>query len=243
MSLKTSWKNSLFIGFVVCLTGCIRDVEKLNYPDNTTTKLVIAAIISPEQPTIKVKVVKSKPFFNSAGANILIKDANVFLSDNENNIQLKYTPFILNGAEYQELSSYKADSSDFNIQAGKTYYLTVTTPDGLSAKSHCTVPHQVQILNVEKLKPEIIDSNRTYYPLNITWNDEINELYYFFSVYSENKDIKHYSNDTLFGFDYNYIGALIHTGQIAGTMKAQFNGFENFRYSQYSKKLIKKVFF
>src|SRR4051794_17551506 len=126
-------KIILQIVTVLCLTGCEKEAKiKLPPAEN---KLVVTCFISPGDSVVTAAVQSSKPKYAQAGYASLylqgmIQDAIVILSDGTTSIQLHFN---------NTYGFYKASTDNLPIVSGKTYYLSVTTPDGKKADAQTTV--------------------------------------------------------------------------------------------------------
>ncbi len=125
----------------------ISDVEV----PSSEPKLVVTGFLSPGDDTISITVRKSRPLYvpyqsweNTFPA---VNNATVTLSDGTNSINLSFNSLT---------GSYIAPSSTMPIEAGKKYFLQVTTPDGYSVTSDCTVPSgntpEVEITGIDSIE-------------------------------------------------------------------------------------------
>ncbi len=131
-------KSVLLLAGVCLLAACEKDVTSLNLPA-IESQLVLYAFISPQDTVVSVRVYESKPVFTdrTGGVSDLIPDATVTLSDGQKSVALSLPGNVGQGPG---TSSYYVMARDFPIEAGKTYMLRVSTPDGRLATAQCTVP-------------------------------------------------------------------------------------------------------
>jgi len=101
--------------------------------------------------------------FISYTSRFIIKDAEVIVSNGENEFLFEYTDysFDLNGS-LSEVYQYQGD--DLYPQPGETWTLNVTTPGGLSVTGETIIPPLPQIFNEEL--PDTFHLNQT---MEITW--------------------------------------------------------------------------
>lgn len=141
--MKT-WKPGALSLLVFCsihLSGCdsLRqevDPDRLN---REAAKLVVACFLSPQDTLLAVKLIRTRTVLNdgSAGssADNNVTNAIVTLSEGGRTVTLGYDA---------KGNFYRASVRQLPVVAGRTYALTVQTPDGQRATSTCTVPGPVQ---------------------------------------------------------------------------------------------------
>jgi hypothetical protein len=118
---------------LVVITACRETVistAKINIPE----KLVVGCFINPQDDTLYATVTLSKPLYkrnNNPFDFDIINNATVQISDGNNS-----TNFTFNS----DLERYILPAASFNIVAGSTYTLTVSTPDGKRVIASTTVP-------------------------------------------------------------------------------------------------------
>jgi len=128
--------------------------------------------------------------FISYTSRFIIRDAEVIVSNGENEFLFEYTDysFDLNGS-LSEVYQYQGD--DLYPQPGETWTLNVTTPEGLSVTGETIVPPLPQIFNEEL--PDTFQLNQT---MEITWQPM-----------ADNYQIMNIGNYLgYFGYDYYYGG-------------------------------------
>lgn len=105
-------------------------------------KLVVACFISPQDTLLTAKVARSRPVLgqHNPQQSDLVSTATVTLTQGNRSVLLSYNP-----AE----QVYQAEARAFPIEAGKTYTLTVRTPENQSVRATCRVPEPVNLLGVE----------------------------------------------------------------------------------------------
>ncbi len=159
----------------VQLIGC-SDFYKLNNEvdleiPGSEIRMVINGFISPSDSTIRIEVSRSKPVIGQQDRNRpidYIPDALVTLSDGESEITLTYN----------EDGYYFGDTTNFKIEAGKTYTIDAIAPDGLSATASCTVP--TGIATVREVIVDTITQTRDFnteevIEINVKWQDVLNQ--------------------------------------------------------------------
>lgn len=117
---------------LVWLTGCESDVENMK-PFGSASKLAVTSYISPQDTVVTVYLRMSQPAIGKrlSDEERKVKDAVVTLSDGNSTVTLQYNP---------ERDRYVKSIKDWPIAAGKSYFLSITTPGGLAASASCTVP-------------------------------------------------------------------------------------------------------
>ncbi|WMJ73192.1 DUF4249 domain-containing protein [Cytophagaceae bacterium ABcell3] len=143
------------------LSSCIKTVTDRELPA-PVEKLVVGAFLSPDDENIEVKIAKSfPPGSSTSGEDYYVKDADVVISNGEQEVTLNYYPME---------QTYMTTTSDLPIIPGKTYFLNVTTPSGLKASSYTTVPKEsVQNINIS-IDSSLIDSSarEPYYDVKVS---------------------------------------------------------------------------
>lgn len=139
-------------------------------------KLVITSFISPEDTSIMVLVGKSFPIFDKIDPDlsfemIHVNDAEVIISNGT--LSKKLNEIFIDTVEYSlpEFYCYCIPTSEFPIVAGESYTITATTPDGLRATAHCTVPLMKAKVSDYELKSSIDEWGRENIDLIVSWQD------------------------------------------------------------------------
>lgn len=159
--------------------ACEKDAN-IKLPE-VNSKIVIEGFISPNDTVISITVRRSKPVFKATAYNINnpVVDATVLLSDGINSINLPYKP---------SKRAYAIPTSLYPVQNGKTYYLSVSTPDGNSVSAETTVPNDtVTMSSLTSVVEEIRDPyfpNDPYYHTRFTiqWQDIPNVKNYYRTI-------------------------------------------------------------
>lgn len=122
--------------FLTSCDGLVKVVDPDKVPD-IASKLVVESYISPQSPTIEVKVTESLPLYGDHKIDpIYIKNAVVILSGESGQVRIPYD---------DSTSRYVIDSSLFRIESGKIYKITVSD-DKRSVKATTRVPDKVVLL-------------------------------------------------------------------------------------------------
>lgn len=155
------------------LVGCELTADNVKVPE-TKPKLVVISFIDPQDTLLVVTVTNSVPIYNQTTGATEVNNAAVVLSDGTTTVSLVYTR---NGI-------YSAPARNLPIVPGQSYFLTVTTPDGLQAKATCTVPLKAN----DAITSFRIDSAMTEqvpgypykeYRLSVEWQDAPGEGDYY----------------------------------------------------------------
>ena len=124
--------STILIVSLLFFSACEKPISGVKLP-HIPERLVITSFISPQDTMIRVKVFHSFPLgkTRSNDDNGEVLNATVLLSNDIKEVSLLY--------DINELS-YVIDTDLFPVEAGKTYYLKVSTPDGKKVSANCTVP-------------------------------------------------------------------------------------------------------
>jgi len=137
-------KNILVMIVFISLQSCETDVDASDLI-NQQQLVVINGYLSPQDETLKVQVSKSVSI-TSGSSGIVIEDATVVLSDDENNeVTLTYS---------STLQSYETAATNLPIIAGEQYFLSVNV-DGKEYTSSCRIPAR----KVENIEQSISDAS------------------------------------------------------------------------------------
>ncbi len=114
-------------------------------------KLVIACFISPQDTILAARVSKSSPVLGVINPGRSdVADAVVTLSDGSRSVTLRFMANQPDQGQGLGMAQgyYRADARQLPILAGKTYTLTVRTPDGKQVDATCVVPGPVALQRV-----------------------------------------------------------------------------------------------
>jgi hypothetical protein len=104
------------------------------------SKLVLSCYISPQDTVISAKLTETKTVLSTGGTRADITNASINISDGSKTVPLTYSTSLL---------YYRALPSQMKIEVGKTYSMSVKTPDGRSVSAKCTVPTPVGINEIK----------------------------------------------------------------------------------------------
>ncbi|WP_019988719.1 DUF4249 domain-containing protein [Rudanella lutea] len=109
-------------------------------------KLVIASFISPQDSVLTVQVNRSVPVLGQSNTILDVTNASVTISDGARVVALQYA------ANYrrQAINLYWTNARNLPILPGKTYTLSVSTPQGEKATAQCTIPVGAPVFVVER---------------------------------------------------------------------------------------------
>jgi hypothetical protein len=211
------------ICIVILLGSCEKDAN-VKLPA-VESKLVINSFISPQDTLIRVVVSLSQPLYNNAnsGNYFSVANATVQISDGINTQLLAYN---------QTESYYYVKSSQLPIIVGKTYYLTVTTPDGKNVNASTTIPTSNSSLSFSS--HVINNPNQTdTYLMETHWNDQAGiEDYYRIVYYQKQFTTYTYDTssityvDTTYYYDLNFSDNISDKNNNGSTMN------QNFQFTQ-----------
>lgn len=184
--MKNKFLYILFIISQLPLLSCeslIKEIDPSFLPE-TDSKLVVACFISPQDTVLSAKVTETKLLIGTTGdIRDDITNATVSLSDGSKSIRLIYSP---------KLGYYRALPSELPILVGKTYTITVNTPDGRQVSSSTTVPNNIAIKEVKIDSAKVNDFQRgntvlnTEYDVKVIWQDKAGETNYYRAVSAYN---------------------------------------------------------
>ena len=180
----------------VGLMSCEQEV-KLELP-TSTPKLVLTSFISPQDTALVAVLTKSTPIFEGRdyyANNKNVKDAVVTISSDDEVASLYYN---------DELGKYISDINGMHIEAGETYFIKATTPEGLTAEGFCTVPQGNNSLNFTYTKIGVTEWGAEEYVINMHWEASSNDSYAF-RVYSELETSQVFYDDTVTNYSQVYI--------------------------------------
>ncbi|MES2731674.1 MAG: DUF4249 domain-containing protein [Bacteroidota bacterium] len=175
---KINWQASVFScllgGCLWGLTACENDLftkEVNNAKIPYTPGLVVESFICPQDTVIQVKVRRKEPTVGIVEEGKdkydAVADAQVTLSDGSNTVTLAYDKFL----------GYQIKASQLPISPGKTYFLKVSSPDGLSTEASCTVPMAVVDTNRVEL---LVEFDKKKQPkIIVRWPDFPGEVNYY----------------------------------------------------------------
>lgn len=197
------------------LEGCV-EKAKISLP-KAETKLVVNCFISPGDSIVTATVRLSQPKFqysiNVGALTDDITDATILLTDGVVSDTLKYL---------SQFHFYSSEINAFNIQEGKSYSLTVATPDGKKVSATTTVPFGK--FGTEAFNVSLIRSKPTMlqYSTELIIND-VPGVTSYLAVYEKN--ILAIKNDTSKMFN--------DTSMVGGGYYAYFDSDENVARSRY----------
>lgn len=144
--------------FLLSLIGCIEEVDPKGLL-NTERKVVINSIISPQLENITVEVSLSVPLLGVKKPGVIeddiVQNATVTLSDGDMSINLPFN----------DTGQYSIKSEQFPIEAGRSYFLSVTV-GSTEYKSSCKIP-EAKTSDFKVSSSKVSDGQR----LRFTWQD------------------------------------------------------------------------
>lgn len=145
----------------------VTEIDPSQLP-STDSRLVLSCYISPQDTVIAAKLTETKTVISTGGTRADITNATMKISDGTKTVALVYD---------NNLLYYRALPSQIKIEVGKTYTMTVSTPDGRSVSSKCTVPPPITIKEIKvdsgtaiTLRKLNVKEVKEYY-LKLIWQD------------------------------------------------------------------------
>lgn len=180
--MKKIFLYSLIIISQLFLLSCeslIKEIDPSFLPE-TDSKLVVACFISPQDTVLAAKITETKLLIGTTGdIRDDITNASVSLSDGSKSIQLVYNP---------KLGYYRALPSELPIFVGKTYTITVNTPDGRKVNASTTIPNPIAIkeVKIDSIKVNNFQQGNsvtnTEYDVKVIWQDKAGEPNYYRAI-------------------------------------------------------------
>ena len=127
-----------YLNFVSC-NSFVTEIDPSQLP-STDSRLVLSCYISPQDTIISAKLTETKTVISTGGTRADITNGIMKISDGTKTVPLVYDSNLL---------YYRALPSQMPIVVGKTYTMTVSTPDGRSISSKCTVPSPITIKEIK----------------------------------------------------------------------------------------------
>ena len=165
--------------FLLSCESLIKEIDPSFLPE-TDSKLVVACFISPQDTILAAKVTETKLLIGTTGdIRDDITNATVSLSDGSKTIQLIYDA---------KLGYYRALPADLPISVGKTYTISVSTPDGRKVNASATVPNPVAIKEIKIDSTKVNDFQQgnsvtnTEYDVKVIWQDKAGEPNYYRAI-------------------------------------------------------------
>ncbi len=180
--MKKIFLYSLLIVSQLMLLSCeslIKEIDPSFLPE-TDSKLVVACFVSPQDTILAAKVTETKLLIGTTGdIRDDITNATVSLSNGSKSIRLVYSP---------KLGYYRALPTELPILVGKTYTITVNTPDGRQVNATTTVPNPIAIKEVKIDSTKVNDFQQgnsvtnTEYDVKVIWQDKMGEPNYYRAI-------------------------------------------------------------
>jgi hypothetical protein len=130
---------------------------------NIPEKLVVGCFINPQDDTLYATVTLSKPLYkrNSNQYDFeTVTNASVQISDGSTSATFTYN---------SDLGRYLLPRVSFNIQAGRSYQLEVSTPDGKRVKASTTVPELQNFNFTLQLTNATTNAEESQYLMDARW--------------------------------------------------------------------------
>jgi hypothetical protein len=153
---------TLLIFTIFSITSCQSELSVIGIKNEN--KLVVQSFISPQDTILSVRVSNTNAVIGQVAKEFkTITNANVTIGNGVKSVLLSY----------DKEGYYQISSKQFEVKAGKTYFLRVSTPDGRTVLGECTIP-----LNTVDEKKVIIDIESVTNDLKkviVKWDDIRNE--------------------------------------------------------------------
>ena len=157
------------------LAGCELTANNVEIPE-TRPKLVLTSFISPQDTLLTVNVGWSVPIYGTPPAGSQLSDGTVVtLSDGTTTVRLSLDANV-------NPTRFSTPARNLPITPGGTYFLSVTTPDGLRARASCTVPARANdqwTTSLDSAESVNGPRNAKEYSLGVKWQDAPGEGDYY----------------------------------------------------------------
>lgn len=190
--MKTIGIRLPYIAIVlIILISCEKEVNNVRYPE-FKQKLVVSGFISPDNSKNYIRISSNKRIYGDVWSLDTIGILSVTLSNDTKEISLDTSHL-----------GFVCNSSDFPVEAGKTYTLKVKSDGGSNAEASCTVPFKrnfaleidtFRIINYNPYNIEDLYFNSYFYFTDIQGEDN----YYMFFCEQINYDSQLYGSPFVF---------------------------------------------
>ncbi len=165
-------------------------------------KLVVTCFLDPDAEYISAVVRLSKPKFGAQPASAVfqddVRDATVTITDGTNSLVL---PF-----DHVQLF-YSAPVLDFPIHPGRSYSMSVSTPDGKMVTASTTVPYDTLQLESAKFHMRSQDSTSFEQDITLSVQDQPDMINYVLFHFANHIETRARSNPNFpdFGGEYSWM--------------------------------------
>ena len=173
---------ALWAVIMLFFSSCVEDVDLEGRVD-TTPKMVVNCMISPELDSVILLLTQTAPIFSKGEIAILTQALVEISNDQQQWHRLNFNSM---------LQRYVITHEEFPVEHGKTYYLRASNPGFENVTASCKVPYyretplNYKILS-KKFKEDAFFSTAYYiYDIGLEWQDyPSEENYYYFLPYEE----------------------------------------------------------
>ena len=171
--MKIKYLFFLFLGIILssCSTDDFLSVEENSANIPSSSAPTISAFLCPQDTVHKVQLIYTRPVVGrdlSREWSNNVGKAIVTLSNGDQTVLLKSSG----------VNNFTIKAKDFQVEAGKTYTLNVTTYDGQKAEASCTIP--LNRVDIKKAKTkDVVDVKFQDTKYLVTWEDIPQEKNYY----------------------------------------------------------------
>jgi hypothetical protein len=225
MEILMRYKRSfIFILPLFFILACTKEAT-IKLPASEE-KLVVTCFISPDEDFLSAVVRLSKPKFGAQQGNPAfqddVQDATVTLSDGNNSFIIPFDP--------SQSFYFWPDKIEMPIISGKTYYLTVSTPDGKKVSASTTVPHDTLQLESMRVLMRRQDSISFEQDISLVVTDEADRINYVMYHFTNHVETRAQANPNFPAFGGEYSWMQFDTDEKTAHPK-YFTSTENLYYS------------
>jgi hypothetical protein len=160
-------RNLLISIFLLSIiTACESELSSIDIPDEN--KLVVESYISPQDTILSVRVGNTNPVIGKVSKELkVVSNASVKMGNGTKTVNLLY----------EKDGYYRISAKQLAIIKGQKYMLQVSTPDGRTVTSECTIP--LTTIDAQKVIIDVQNVNSGTKFISVKWNDILNEQNYY----------------------------------------------------------------
>jgi Domain of unknown function (DUF4249) len=160
-------RNLLISIFLLSIiTACESELSSIDIPDEN--KLVVESYISPQDTILSVRVGNTNPVIGKVSKEFkVVSNASVKMGNGSKTVNLLY----------EKDGYYRISPNQLALIKGQKYTLQVSTPDGRTVTSECTIP--LTTIDAQKVIIDVQSINSGTKFISVKWNDLSNGQNYY----------------------------------------------------------------
>jgi hypothetical protein len=156
----------IFILLLSIITACESELSSIEIPDEN--KFVVESYISPQDTILSVRVGNTNPVIGKVSKEFkVVSNASVKMGNGSKTVNLLY----------EKDGYYRISAKQLAIIKGQKYTLQVSTPDGRTVTSECTIP--LTTIDAQKVIIDVQSINSGTKKIFVKWVDILNEQNYY----------------------------------------------------------------